>query len=79
MLSPAWFCSAGASAGSVLVLLWTVDEASIALTSALGALVAIVVGSVVAGGIYLILAWLFRVPPVRQATAAVRSRVLGGA
>jgi len=65
--------------GSVLVLLWTVDEASIALTSALGALVAIVVGSVVAGGIYLILAWLFRVPPVRQATAAVRSRVLGGA
>ena len=65
--------------GSLLVLREVVIDAETTVTSSMGALVTIVVGSVVAAVSYLALAWIFRVTPVRDAASWAVARVRRGA
>lgn len=61
--------------GSLLVLRQVLVGSLTTLTSSTGALVTIVVGSAVAAAVYLVLAWLLRVQPIRDAASWAVARV----
>lgn len=61
--------------GSLLVFQGVLPSAPITVVSSLGALLEIVVGSVVAALVYVVTAWLLRVQPVRDGAILVRSFV----